>query len=552
MKKSLICLVLLLFLSPLFAQDQPDFPNIYVDEGCAGTKVGSQANPYDDLSDINWTTGGDNSIFDYLAGAPSQSPTINLNKSDTWRETMTIGTSGTATYPIIIQAYGAGDDPKIYGSIEVVIWTDRSGEGANLWSAEYGSDPNDIWYITTSDVVMWGQEEGVKGNLNAEYEWWWDAGNTRIYVYAATTPDTRYDAIEAPDRYNCIVAASKDYITIQNLELGFTERQIIKNASGDNWLIDSNIIHAVRSGPYGDGVQILGGSDCTISNNTISEIGTHGVYLLAQAADENTDDNIVEHNIFFNCYHNFVDNMSLAGALSNDGNIIRYNLGYWDDNYDVSVSCNAWYVQGHQTGPVYVTNTEIYYNIIYNFPTNGAHVAKYATGIEIYNNVFYKSYAGTGHWSAGVNIADDSGISGIIIKNNIAVDCASRCLYVRYSANVSSCENNLWYNTSGTFFTAVDGTSYDAGDQAAYKAATTWDDVGLWEDPSFVNQANADFHLASDSNCIEAGVDVSLPEDFDGVSVPQGTFPEMGAYEYQGAILRIRDILRIRNVLRIK
>jgi len=96
--------------------DQPDFPNIYIDEGCVGTKVGSQANPYDDLSDINWTTGGDNSIFDYLAGSPSQSPTIHLNKGDTWREQLTIGCSGTVTYPIIITSYGTGADPIINGA----------------------------------------------------------------------------------------------------------------------------------------------------------------------------------------------------------------------------------------------------------------------------------------------------------------------------------------------------------------------------------------------------------------------------------------------------
>ena len=47
--------------------NQPDFPNIYVDAGCAGTHVGSEASPYSNLADINWTTGGDNSVFDAVA-----------------------------------------------------------------------------------------------------------------------------------------------------------------------------------------------------------------------------------------------------------------------------------------------------------------------------------------------------------------------------------------------------------------------------------------------------------------------------------------------------
>ena len=117
--------IFLLFYSFGFSADQPDFPKIYIDEGCGGTHVGSQANPYDDLSDINWTTGGDNSIFDYLAGSPTQSPTIYLKKGDTWREQMTIGCSGTATYPIIITSYGSGADPIISGAIDYVgsSWT---------------------------------------------------------------------------------------------------------------------------------------------------------------------------------------------------------------------------------------------------------------------------------------------------------------------------------------------------------------------------------------------------------------------------------------------
>jgi len=52
--------------------DQADFPNIYLDESVASGGVGSEADPYSDFSEINWTTGGDNSIYDYYNNIPQQ------------------------------------------------------------------------------------------------------------------------------------------------------------------------------------------------------------------------------------------------------------------------------------------------------------------------------------------------------------------------------------------------------------------------------------------------------------------------------------------------
>ena len=128
--------------------DQPDFPNVYIDEGCAGTKVGSQANPYDDLSDINWTTGGDNSIFDYLAGAPAASPTIHLKRGDTWAEQMTVGCSGTATYPIVVTAYGTGANPIITGGTYAVLITDFNYITFNQICFEGVANPNPLGALT--------------------------------------------------------------------------------------------------------------------------------------------------------------------------------------------------------------------------------------------------------------------------------------------------------------------------------------------------------------------------------------------------------------------
>jgi PGF-pre-PGF domain-containing protein len=51
-------------------------------------------------------------------------------------------------------------------------------------------------------------------------------------------------------------------------------------------------------------------------------------------------------------------------------------------------------------------------------------------------------------------------------------------------------------------------------------------------DPFFTSASGNDFTLQSTSPAIDAGVDVGLTQDFAGVSIPQGSAPDIGAYEY--------------------
>jgi hypothetical protein len=48
----------------------------------------------------------------------------------------------------------------------------------------------------------------------------------------------------------------------------------------------------------------------------------------------------------------------------------------------------------------------------------------------------------------------------------------------------------------------------------------------------FVNQDSADYRLSQGSDCIDRGTNVSLTLDFDRQAVPQGSAPDIGAYEW--------------------
>ena len=104
----LIIGLMLLVGSQAFGADQ----NIYLDN--AGAGAGTEGDPYGAFAEINWTTGGANSIFDWVAA--DDDVVINLKKGATWREQMTVQTSGVAGHPITIQSYGAGADPIINGA----------------------------------------------------------------------------------------------------------------------------------------------------------------------------------------------------------------------------------------------------------------------------------------------------------------------------------------------------------------------------------------------------------------------------------------------------
>ena len=52
-------------------------------------------------------------------------------------------------------------------------------------------------------------------------------------------------------------------------------------------------------------------------------------------------------------------------------------------------------------------------------------------------------------------------------------------------------------------------------------------------DPLFVDPTNGDYHLQTDSPCIDTGTAVGAPPD-DIEGNPRDEYPDMGAYEYQG------------------
>ena len=197
--------------------------------------------------------------------------------------------------------------------------------------------------------------------------------------------------------------------------------------------------------------------------------------------------------------------------------------------------------------------------------------------MRIYNNVIYGHTSGFTTYR-GIQVYAD-GSSGTwnfddwIISNNIFVDIPIWALYfkvrtgaVSYLSN-SKINNNIFYNThTQAFGTAVIiGMIYDPlSDGVEFKnnmihpgnngqSTVSWDGISYSDEvslnnapgasgnryalPSFagyLEYASTDLHLNAGSNGIDDGIDMSpyFTTDFDGISRPQGSAWDIGAYEY--------------------
>lgn len=486
------------------------------DNGNSGTNVSS---PWKTISKINNLTlsPGDSVLF---------------KRGETWREQLTVTSSGNSSGYITYGAYGSGDKPVIMGSDSVYDWSDS---GTNKWTADFAAEPFNIFFTDTSGNVNWGFKESSVSGLNNNYEWYWSSG--KLYIYSDSHPDSTYFSVEASVRSYGIVLTygTRNYICVSDFECKFQKDRGImvgRNAAGQstNWLIKNNIIHHIgeRVNEDGDGIAYYP-MDAVIRDNIIFDCGAHGIYLISYQSPCNN--NIIEYNTIFNCYHTGIDAMGYGGEL--DNTTIRYNTLYYTEEFNktdfdyAAPTSNAIYLSGPYSD---LTNAKVHNNLVFNSVGGGIHLGINTYNIEVYNNTLYKS---TDSWSSPIYTTT---VGPAIIKNNISMNGGSAAIKIINNPENKVLDYNCWYQAPGESSNIVYVGSYYSN-WSSYQSASDFDSHSINADPLLVkpsiNPNSIDFHIHSNSPCIDKGTNVGLSYDYDGNSIPMGNGYDIGAYEYE-------------------
>ncbi len=238
--------------------------------------------------------------------------------------------------------------------------------------------------------------------------------------------------------------------------------------------------------------------------------------------------------------------------------------------------CSEWphtdgvFIRNNNNTGVTWTNINIYNNEFYSSGSGGGTAAIYLTdgsSANVYNNTFRT--VGQGR-SIAVHGKKSGETQVFKIYNNSFYDSnlmiSLRDGHVDRSTYV---ENNVFYNTNGSRYAGipiyledtvsdpdtldynqyyvVNGTNHVLRRGGFYtigglQSTFSWESNGQFGDPKYIS--SSDFHLESDSPCIDEGTDLGsdYDKDKDGIFRPKGTFWDMGAYEGFGRISKPENL----------
>jgi len=404
---------------------------------------------------------------------------------ETWAETLTVPSSGTAGHPITFASYGTGAKPVINASGKDNGIQDKLNQG---YITIDGFEVNDATYVGIGHThYTSGVENSIPGWIIQNCE----TNGCGIIVFG---PDTIVQDNILTGPQNALAAAgglivrglvATDCQVLRNTVSAFNSRGIWFLIGTDTPTVNDNIVHDIAVGTAGYGIDfdgygrlITGTVTCT--GNTVYNVESlWGIYM-----ENCSDGSVIKNNIVYNCddagiaYMNYAAGTNYGEQRGNNvGGVVSYNVIY---------GCNKGiYMQA-------MGGVDFWNNVV-DDPAGatpkgvgvGGSVAAYSSDIDIQNNVF----------GAGLTYV-------CTVPGNTWTDVISEFDY-------NCVEDITIMNERGD-----SGNHNLAALQAASRALNCFTD-----DPLFVDADNHDYHLQATSPCINAGVDVGLTEDIEGEGI---------------------------------
>ena len=303
----------------------------------------------------------------------------------------------------------------------------------------------------------------------------------------------------------------------------FNARGIWTQGRTHDNIIEFNRIENIWSSGLGQCIDLDAGQTGLVQwrqivrNNTVTDCSYVGIQL------ENVFEGLVENNLIS------------AEKGGNAGLILI--------NYSASVGCGVGGEEnqfGDTNGDAScvgdLTNTIIRQNVIAARKTwawgYGGVVNWGVGGVSILSNTIY---APGSAGNAAINFqstVDEA--SQAVIQNNILYNGnGSAICALNYDSFVRD-DHNLLYKTNLDMVYGRGKNCYGALSLIDYSVATGKGQNSLQTDPQFVNASLRDFHLLSTSPAIDAGLDLGLSADLEGLARPKGLGFDLGAYEFAG------------------
>lgn len=455
---------------------------------------------------------------------------------DTWRDTLTMGSSGTAGNPIAYATYGEASavNPLITG-LDVV--SGFANGGSNIWDkAAFATQPQ---VVIVNGVL--GNKKGSRAGCVSPGDWFWVA-NT-LSVFSTVDPSGN---VQAAQRNFAINTNSRDFISVAGLQLtgtnntpffinstphifvagvqekwssvgilirGVTASGVFNNTDAQanftrGWqadFADNNLVFNNDSAELnvGDGFQIsdgtsnviFNGGSSTANGNASSE--GNGLSILQDTATPPVVNVLINNFVAHDNLGNGLDVFSNDTEASGNSGIIVTGGQYYHNLVSTDLSSGIRFDQK-------TNNSVVQYVQSYNNNSGGIVFEVTAHhNAALYNQVWGNNQGMTGSNSPGCDNVYIGNVSYANVQDGIGFTGATCASTVENNILVSN--GRYGYSTDGSFADVVDHNVVFGNSTANYngisKPAT---DVAA--DPQFVNAAAHDFRLRATSPAINAGV----------------------------------------------
>jgi hypothetical protein len=362
---------------------------------------------------------------------------VRLEKTCTWRESLTVPSSGTSSNPVTFGAYGTGASPIITGANNI---TGFSMVTSNVWDTSVATRP----YVVAVAVHPPKAMTASKAALAAPGDWYWATGI--LSIYATSDPS---GTVEAGARDNPVSTNNQTYVTLDSLDikhgnLPFGTAHGTLKVGFTN--VTGIVIHnSIIEGGSANGIDIHGTTthDFTITNSVIQNNGGWGVFVNNPGYTFGT---IGNSTVAGNGWASVTYGQQFAGIEGYLGNISIYGNTVYANGPVCSVLHQCHGIYGLEDTNV----ANIYNNVVYGNPTGSG--IKIIGSANVYQNVIYGNYdfgIGPGQNRLGSSVVYN--IWGNIIHDNNTSNSGGGIVEQSMVGPVSlSIYNNTLYNNSGS------------------------------------------------------------------------------------------------------